>query len=73
MKRKILCLLFCFVISLGIIGCEDEDNGTASQEKRTESNESNADKEENNDEDVIIDYEMKENNNQGIFQFVPED
>lgn len=69
MKRK-LCILCCIAIIISMVGCTSEKKET-NEERSDTKIETNEENEESKD-DVIFDYEMKENIGEGIFEFVPE-
>lgn len=66
MKRK-LCILGCIAIIIVMVGCTSEKKETTEErgDTKIETNEESED-------DVILDHEMKENIGEGIFEFVPE-
>lgn len=68
-KRKIVYTLLIAGLVFGITGCEDD--GTVSEKKGTQHIQENVNKEKEDSDDAIIEYEMKDNNNQGLFEYVP--
>lgn len=68
-KRKIICTLLIVGLVFGITGCEDDD--TVSEKKGTQQIQENVSEEKGDNSDAIIEYEMKDNNNQGLFEYVP--
>lgn len=68
-KRKIVCTLFIVGLVFGITGCEDD--GTVSEKKGIHQIQENISEEKEDSDVAIIEYEIKDNDNQGIFEYVP--
>ncbi len=68
-RRKIISTLLIAGLVFGITGCEND--GTVSEKKGTQQIQENVSEEKGDNADAIIEYEMKDNNNQGLFEYVP--
>lgn len=81
MRKKIVkYLLICLFSAICITGCEPDSSNTdqkANTSKKSgvisDDNSKEGEKKDGDDEDVIIDHEMKDNKTGGIYEFVPED